>query len=55
MVHQLGIVEETRTQMLTDLAHEIRTPISVLEAYMEAIDDGVSRMDSRTVAILRDT
>ena len=54
MAHRLESVETTRRQLLGDLAHEIRTPVSVLEAYMEAVEDGVKTLDSETIAMLRD-
>ncbi|HYZ66804.1 MAG TPA: HAMP domain-containing sensor histidine kinase [Mycobacterium sp.] len=54
MARQLGVVDDTRRQMLADLAHEIRTPVSVLEAYMEALEDDVQRLDQDTVSTLRD-
>lgn len=54
MARQLGVVDDTRRQMLADLAHEIRTPVAVLEAYMEALEDGVQRLDEETISTLRD-
>lgn len=54
MAARLGSVESSRRQLLGDLAHEIRTPISVLEAYMEALEDGVKTLDAETIAMLRD-
>jgi signal transduction histidine kinase len=54
MAQQLGVVDDTRRQMLADLAHEIRTPVSVLEAYMEALEDGVQQLDHKTISTLRD-
>jgi signal transduction histidine kinase len=54
MAQQLGVVADTRRQMLADLAHEIRTPVSVLDAYMEALEDGVQALDEKTIATLRD-
>ena len=54
MARELGVVDETRRQMLADLAHEIRTPVAVLDAYMEALEDGVQRLDHDTIATLRD-
>jgi len=53
MAARLGAVEEARRQMLADLAHEIRTPVSVLEAYMEALEDGVRQLDAETIVTLR--
>ena len=54
MAQQLGVVDETRRQMLADLAHEIRTPVAVLDAYMEALEDGVRQLDQDTIGTLRD-
>jgi signal transduction histidine kinase len=54
MAQQLGVVDDTRRQMLADLAHEIRTPVAVLDAYMEALEDGVRHLDQDTIATLRD-
>lgn len=54
MAQRLGAVDETRRQLLADLAHEIRTPVSVLEAYMEALEDGVEQLDPGTIGMLRD-
>lgn len=54
MSERLESVETTRRQLFGDLAHEIRTPVSVLEAYLEAIEDGVKPFDRQTVSVLRD-
>jgi len=54
MAERLQSVERTRRQLFGDLAHEIRTPVSVLEAYMEAVEDGVKPLDTETVAMLRE-
>jgi two-component system sensor histidine kinase BaeS len=54
MAEQLGSVESTRRQLLADLAHELRTPVSVIEAYLEALEDGVHDLDQTTIGVLRD-
>jgi two-component system, OmpR family, sensor histidine kinase BaeS len=54
MATQLGAVDATRRRLFGDLAHEIRTPVSVLEAYLEAVEDGVRPMTPETIAMLRD-
>lgn len=54
MAERLNEVESTRRRLLADLAHEIRTPVSVLEAYMEALEDGVQSLDRETIGMLRD-
>ena len=54
MARRLQAVESTRRQLFGDLAHEIRTPVSVLEAYLEAVEDGVKTLDAQTIAMLRE-
>ena len=54
MASRLESVEATRRRLFGDLAHEIRTPVSVLEAYMEAVEDGVKTLDRETITMLRD-
>jgi len=54
MAARLQSVESTRRQLFGDLAHEIRTPVAVLEAYLEAVEDGVKTLDPQTVAMLRE-
>jgi two-component system, OmpR family, sensor histidine kinase BaeS len=54
MAASLGRVEDSRRQMLADLAHEIRTPVAIVEAYLEALEDGVKALDADAIAVLRD-
>jgi signal transduction histidine kinase len=54
MAAQLQAVDASRRQLFGDLAHEIRTPVSVLEAYIAALEDGVRSMTTDTTAMLRD-
>lgn len=54
MAERLQAVESTRRQLFGDLAHEIRTPVAVLEAYLEAVEDGVKPLDQPTIAMLRE-
>lgn len=53
MAADLARIEATRTRMLGELAHEMRTPVATLEAYLEAIQDGVAVADDPTVEMLR--
>jgi two-component system sensor histidine kinase BaeS len=53
MAGRLGSVERTRRRLLADLGHEIRTPVATLEAYLEALEDGVATLDAGTVQLLR--
>ncbi|GAA4522754.1 HAMP domain-containing sensor histidine kinase [Brachybacterium paraconglomeratum] len=46
MAARLDAVEETRRRLLSDLAHELRTPIATLSAHHEAMADGVIDPDA---------
>jgi len=52
MAARLEDVEATRRRLLSDLAHELRTPIATLSAYHEGLFDGVSELDDDTRAVL---
>lgn len=54
MAADLGEIEQTRTRMLGDLAHEMRTPVATLDGYLEGILDGVVTADEPTVSMLRE-
>ena len=54
MATDLGRIEVSRSQMLGDLAHEMRTPVTTLGAYLEAIAEGVELADAPTLAMLGD-
>lgn len=53
MALRLGSVEATRTRMLADLAHEMRTPVATLDAYLEGLEDGIAVLDVETADVLR--
>lgn len=44
--------ERAQRQWLTDTAHELRTPLAVLRAEIEALQDGVHEANDQTLAIL---
>ena len=52
MTAKLDAVDQTRRQMLGDLAHEMRTPLATLKGHLEGIEDGIVALDGRTSAIL---
>jgi len=52
MAGRLGSVERTRRRLLSDLGHEMRTPLATLEAYFEALEDGVAALDAETAELL---
>lgn len=53
MADRLGSVELTRRRLLADLGHEMRTPVATLDAYLEALEDGVATLDAATTELLR--
>ncbi|GAB6986858.1 sensor histidine kinase [Nocardioides pyridinolyticus] len=54
MAGQLARTEDTRRRLLSDLAHELRTPVATLGAYLEGIEDGVTPWNNHTRALLSD-
>jgi len=53
MADTIQHTEATRQRMLTDLAHEMRTPLATIDGFLEAIEDGVETADETTISILR--
>ncbi len=53
MAERLETVEDTRQRMLSDLAHEMRTPLATIDAHLEAIEDGVRTADTETITVIR--
>ena len=49
----LSIQEKIRSDFLSDFSHEVRTPITAVKCYIEWIEDGVIKMDSATVSLLK--
>jgi signal transduction histidine kinase len=45
MTERLGTSEERRRQLLADVTHELRTPLSVIRANLEALIDGLYPTD----------
>lgn len=54
MAAQIEHTEDTRRRLLTDLAHEMRTPLATIAAYLEGLDDGVLAWDRATADVLGD-
>lgn len=53
MSARLRASESLRRRLLSDVAHELRTPVATLNAYLEGLEDGVAELDERTIALLR--
>ncbi len=48
MAHTLAQTEERRRQLIGDVAHELRTPLSSIKSVMEGLEDGVLPAESAT-------
>jgi signal transduction histidine kinase len=44
MADGLARLEQLRRNMVTDVAHELRTPLSNIRGYLEALQDGLTRL-----------
>ena len=53
MAARLDASEELRRRLLSDVAHELRTPVATLNAYLEGLEDGIAELDADTVGLLR--
>ncbi len=51
---RLQTTEDTRRRLLADLAHELRTPLATIGAYLDGLDDGVTAWTPQTSRVLRD-
>jgi signal transduction histidine kinase len=54
MASRLATIEQTRRRLLTDLAHELRTPLASIKATIEAVSDGILPADQSTLDTLTD-
>ncbi|OIQ77283.1 signal transduction histidine-protein kinase BaeS [mine drainage metagenome] len=53
MAKDLASSEQSRRHLLSDLAHELRTPIATIRAYVDALEDGVAPASPETWETLR--
>jgi len=53
MAASLSSTEERRRQLLSDVAHELRTPLATIDAYLEGLADGVVEPGPDTWQLLR--
>jgi len=54
MATKLADNETTRRQLLSDLAHELRTPLATLEAYIDGLEDDVLPDAAATFTTMRE-
>lgn len=51
MAARLQVTEDTRRRLLSDVAHELRTPVATINAYLEGLDDGVAAWGPEVSAV----
>jgi signal transduction histidine kinase len=54
MAADLERTERLRRNMVADVAHELRTPLSNLKGYLEAVSDGLVKPDKETIRSLNE-
>jgi signal transduction histidine kinase len=54
MAARLARTEIVRRRLMADLAHEMRTPVTTLQAHIDGLEDGVVRPDATTWQVVRD-
>jgi signal transduction histidine kinase len=55
MVDEVGRQERLRKEMSADIAHELRTPLSVIRANLDALVDGVYPLTRENLSPIRDS
>jgi two-component system sensor histidine kinase BaeS len=54
MAHTLEQYEQLRQQWISDIAHELRTPLSILRGEIEALQDGIREASGQRLESLHD-
>ncbi len=54
MAEALAQQEQVKQQMVSDVAHELRTPLSNVRGYLEAIQDGLAEANEKTIDSLHE-
>lgn len=53
MAENLQAAEQQRRDLTADVAHELRTPLSNIQGYLDAVHDGLLQPDEATISTLR--
>ncbi|MDD3646583.1 MAG: HAMP domain-containing sensor histidine kinase [Candidatus Gracilibacteria bacterium] len=49
---KLNIQKTIRSRLLADISHELKTPITSIQCYLEGISDGVIKLDKKNLAAI---
>ncbi|MPY65419.1 HAMP domain-containing protein [Deinococcus sp. SDU3-2] len=52
MAGNLEALERERRQAIADIAHELRTPIAIIQARLDALEDGIYPLEAGQIALL---
>lgn len=52
MVGELENTDKLRRNLTADVAHELNTPLHIIQGYLEGIQDGIYRADEETIGIM---
>ncbi|WP_460757648.1 sensor histidine kinase [Myceligenerans cantabricum] len=53
MAEKLGHNDTMRRRLMSDIAHELRTPVATIAGYLDALDEGVEELSPATTEVLR--
>ncbi|MCP4523892.1 MAG: HAMP domain-containing histidine kinase [Candidatus Gracilibacteria bacterium] len=51
---KLNLQEDIRSRLLADISHELKTPITSIQCYLEGISDGVIKLDQKNLNSITD-
>ena len=51
---KLAIQEDIRSRLLADISHELKTPITSIQCYLEGISDGVIKLGPKNLSAIID-
>ncbi|WOP19468.1 HAMP domain-containing sensor histidine kinase [Raineyella sp. LH-20] len=54
MADTIAHAEETRRRLLTDVGHELRTPLATMAAHLDGLEDGIIAWDPQLQDLFRD-
>ncbi len=52
--NKLNMQETIRSRLLADISHELKTPITSIQCYLEWINDGVIKLDNKNLKAITD-